>query len=880
MKERYDHRLLLKHLPSDFRQFLDHLQALEYADKPDYSMLFGLFERTMKRRGVRDSDPFDWEKAATDNLGLSSVATPIANRDNNKVDANVDNNQENLEPDNRKELRITELDKKRLGFGVTSTDVDLAPLSPRLKESASVGGGGVLPPCAFDRNANTNAVVLTPAANGTAEGNGAGDREKNEKVVLDKEGDAVMITAFANDEEKRHNVTNMFHRDSGLFALDVTRTEGDLCEPLSPSTRLGREVWTTMSNAAGSVTSPAPMPATTTESGGQSLISFNAKGTLERRSGRRMHMGVTGSAGKSSLKYRSVPTYGENSVTQMAMMEDDNVSQAMTHGGAGGMTLHSRWKSQFDDSEGSENETEMKGEQLQSPEHKQDDGLGPKEEGCPTGLQASAVACPSSPQRLLSPTKPLLPREDPPKGPPPPLLNLKSQNEDGASPLPSAKGTNNATAAAASTHSSTTTTRSAVVIPPPPQLAPPPPPPDFIPLQHSASAPSMAPNAAASGAGVAADGSGGRSPTTKTLHSGFTPPPPPQFAPPPPPVTVTLASTTATTTPTTLFTTRQNHIAQSAPTRPALQHSISSGCVGGTSSSVESHLLQEYAKSCRPLAAAREDDESQNEAGEGEPEEEEVEDGDDQQEEEDDGEEEDEEEGEEEDYVQNEYVAAVCRYTTIVNDVPPGFDNENEEEKNGSSSTRSGSNRAGDSKGTRSLTSGNGGSQATRLRQTLEDTVYRVDRVNKVIRELSVTPNRDGSTEEDDMAAAADHGMAGSTTTTTGKFSIKLEKGEYGRYFLSSHGNDTTGTTSHSKDDSSDDAAPHAVFIRPTRMRIFQTELEDEEGDEDEEDEDQPPVPPPRSKSKEAANILNEAKSPTRNSPNERSVYYDALEDR
>ena len=31
----------------------------------------------------------------------------------------------------------------------------------------------------------------------------------------------------------------------------------------------------------------------------------------------------------------------------------------MTHGG-GGVTLHSKWKSQFDDSEASENETEMK----------------------------------------------------------------------------------------------------------------------------------------------------------------------------------------------------------------------------------------------------------------------------------------------------------------------------------------------------------------------------------------------------------------------------------------------------------------------------------------------------------------------------------------
>ena len=829
----------------------------------------------MKRRGVRDSDPFDWEKSSTEGLGLGGVATPSANRDNNKVDGNVDNNQENLEPDNRKELRITELDKKRLGFGVTSTDVDLAPLSPRLKETASVGGG-VLPASVFDRNANTNPTALVPAANGSTEEKGAEDRERNEKVVLDKEGDAVMIAAFINDEEKRHNVTNMFHRDSGLFALDVMRTEGDHCDPLSPSTRLGREVWTTASIGGGTVTSPAPLPSAA-ESGGQSLISFNAKGTLERRSGRRMHMSVT--SGSKSSKYRTVQTYGENSVTQMAMMEDDNASQAMTHGGAGGMTLHSRWKSQFDDSEGSENETEMKGEQLQSPEHKQDNGedeMGLKETrndgNSPTGIQASASACPSSPKGPLSPTKPLLPRDEPPKCPPPPLHNLKCQTgtSDEASLLPSAKGTNTTAAAAASTHSSTTTTRSAVVIPPPPQLAPPPPPSDFVPLQHSVSAPSMAPavNTATSGAGTSTNMTGGCSPTTKGM-SGFTPPPPPQFAPPPPPVTATLSSTAALTT---------------APQRPALMHSISSGCVGTTSN--DSHILQDYARACRPLAAAREDDEGQNDVADGKGEE-----GEDQEEDEEgEGEEGEEEEEEEEEYIQNEYVAAVCRYTTIVNDVPPGFDNEQEEEgdKNGSSSTRSGSHRAGGadsggiSKGTRSITSGNGGSQATRLRQTLEDTVYRVDRVNKVIRELSVTPNHDGSTEDDDLAAAADHGsgggVAGSTTTTTGKFSVKLEKGEYGRYFLS-HGNDTTGTTSHSKDDSSDDAVPHAVFIRPTRMRIFQTELEDEEGDEDEE-EDQPPIPPPRSKSKEGPNILGDTKSPTRSSPNERSVYYDALEER
>lgn len=38
MKEKYDHKQLLKHLPSDLKQFLDHIMSLEYADKPDYQV--------------------------------------------------------------------------------------------------------------------------------------------------------------------------------------------------------------------------------------------------------------------------------------------------------------------------------------------------------------------------------------------------------------------------------------------------------------------------------------------------------------------------------------------------------------------------------------------------------------------------------------------------------------------------------------------------------------------------------------------------------------------------------------------------------------------------------------------------------------------------
>lgn len=64
MKERYDHRLLLKHLPAEFRQFLEHIQSLGYYDSPDYDMLAAIFERCIKRRGIKESDPYDWEVQA------------------------------------------------------------------------------------------------------------------------------------------------------------------------------------------------------------------------------------------------------------------------------------------------------------------------------------------------------------------------------------------------------------------------------------------------------------------------------------------------------------------------------------------------------------------------------------------------------------------------------------------------------------------------------------------------------------------------------------------------------------------------------------------------------------------------------------------------
>lgn len=77
MKERYDHRLLLKHLPTDFRQFLEHIQALTYYDSPDYDMLAGIFERCIKRRGIKDTDPYDWEIQAALQQSSGSEAVTL-----------------------------------------------------------------------------------------------------------------------------------------------------------------------------------------------------------------------------------------------------------------------------------------------------------------------------------------------------------------------------------------------------------------------------------------------------------------------------------------------------------------------------------------------------------------------------------------------------------------------------------------------------------------------------------------------------------------------------------------------------------------------------------------------------------------------------------
>lgn len=92
-------------------------------------MLIGLFERCMKRRGVKELDPYDWEKvpnvtSITDNAVPPAATTSPAilsrpatgmlgatritdNLMEDNLITSLDNNQENIEPDNRRELEVS-----------------------------------------------------------------------------------------------------------------------------------------------------------------------------------------------------------------------------------------------------------------------------------------------------------------------------------------------------------------------------------------------------------------------------------------------------------------------------------------------------------------------------------------------------------------------------------------------------------------------------------------------------------------------------------------------------------------------------------------------------------------------------------------------------
>lgn len=344
MKEKYDPRLLLKHLPSDLKRFLEHIQLLEYTDKPEYTMLIGIFERCMKRRGVQESDPYDWEKPVTlsqvDNAHmlptttLNNTSQALMTRPLTSATAGVvnqttplDNDQENIEPDpdNKKQseslihLEYEDAVRKRLGMQLEST--------------TDVSG-------VVDKNCNPNPV---PSNNC--------DNHQLDSPKKTSQRRAISMPGLENNSSIPVKIV-----DSSSVIVDITGAGKNQSD--------GQKVIhkkTSSSNQAHRISAGYSVDSPVTE-GSRVALKVDIRGKRQ--------------SSLTPSKSLTRCNRGDMSITQFAVMDDDNVSamQQVTRGG-GGLTLASQWKSQFDDSEETDksdnkSDNEWRAENLHSPEHK------------------------------------------------------------------------------------------------------------------------------------------------------------------------------------------------------------------------------------------------------------------------------------------------------------------------------------------------------------------------------------------------------------------------------------------------------------------------------------------------------------------------------
>jgi len=360
-------------------------------DKPDYSMLAGVLERCMKRRGVRDCDPYDWEKIAETPAGnitnSSSSAAPIpANKPANRPQTSL-GQQRPLTETNTVELDALAVTNNQENLEPSASALPTTAIQPQLSEKRSPLGVAQLP------DGEKVPTVLNGEAGATP------DKSPKKRKLEGAEGleapplSSADVQAVNTPEENNLNTTGFTPLAASASMPAVSM------RPLTPSQSVPQ----------------TPSDATTDPPGGGSLTPLNTQldrsggggggGVRGRTNLRRFHSMNSGNhhgnspGGSSRINSRIIARDKEAlkeqrerdrdaSYTQCAMADDDNVSalQQMTRAGGGnlflnfnsylnnnlnlkkiGLTLASQWKSQFDDSE--ETDDELQGEHLQSPEH-------------------------------------------------------------------------------------------------------------------------------------------------------------------------------------------------------------------------------------------------------------------------------------------------------------------------------------------------------------------------------------------------------------------------------------------------------------------------------------------------------------------------------
>ncbi|XP_060808928.1 tau-tubulin kinase 1 [Amyelois transitella] len=311
MKEKYDHRLLLKHLPSELRQFLEHVQQLEYADTPDYTMLASLLERCCKRRGIRDCDPYDWEKDTVVSRTRASVhpvpehALPT-----------------DTQPDNSRRRLDTEIGTA----AVAETAPTPVTVTTELRRTART------------QPVSPRHVML----------NGCSIADKQEK-----ETEVRTTPAPSPDRHVKETSTSAM---TGTTSRPE-RQSVPPCKPRAPAPG-GGPTLARLRVVTAPPTCVQDLASTSPATPGEA-VSPRIVADVDS-----VHSDTHFKRGPRRSRPRADQSY-----TQFAVMDDENVSalQQVTKGGA--LTLVSLWKSQFDDSEET-TDNEWKQEQLQSPEHR------------------------------------------------------------------------------------------------------------------------------------------------------------------------------------------------------------------------------------------------------------------------------------------------------------------------------------------------------------------------------------------------------------------------------------------------------------------------------------------------------------------------------
>ncbi|CRK99849.1 CLUMA_CG013152, isoform A [Clunio marinus] len=412
MKEKYDHRLLLKHLPSDFKQFLEHIQSLSYADKPDYAMLASLFERCMKRRAIKETDPYDWEKTEqlsqiNNQVNCSSILNSNAQAKNDVTNTNHAVPQVTVQASN---ISSNEQKQRKIDSDMNNIAATTEPVRhiDKVKADKNQNTGQVvykntqqkqnsdkqenphvvekIPPIPIKQFIIQQEQPETPETDGDLEYPMMNKLQKTASEVMIREHrhppSAVKPNELAiNDIKKssspaKRRSTSQVDNDAEKSNNNNNNSNNNNNENVNPAqvkqekTTYGRlRVLTAPPTSVANVHELAQDASGSPRDNDNQPFQYDVKivSSNEGRKNQRRHRPNSGSS-VNLQRLNSSGTNRDHSITQFALIDDENVSalQQMTKGG-GGLTLASQWKSQFDDSEET-TDNEWK-QEPQSPEH-------------------------------------------------------------------------------------------------------------------------------------------------------------------------------------------------------------------------------------------------------------------------------------------------------------------------------------------------------------------------------------------------------------------------------------------------------------------------------------------------------------------------------